>query len=262
MVATTDRARLVARGTARAKRLIDNVLESVSPVYRGHQDQVFGATSYAQCGEDLIVANVFKLLGVQRPSYLDIGGHHPLHCSNTAFFYMAGSRGVVVEANPDLIAPYRAARPEDLVVNVGAASRSGNMKYYRIDRTSGRNSFSEESARAFVEAYPQFRIQDVLDVEVCSLADIIERYCSGRFPDFLSIDVEGLDTEILRSYDFATRPTVICAEFVSAGSEVGDSISNVLSAHGYLLYARTWGNGIYLTQEAARQLSIPSAVSH
>src|SRR4051812_41063504 len=57
--------------------------------------------SYAQQGEDLAVASIFGLLGVGRPTYLDVGAGDPVEGSNTYLFYERGCRGVLVEPNPD-----------------------------------------------------------------------------------------------------------------------------------------------------------------
>jgi len=242
-----DRARWIAASEAIASETL----------YAGCPDQPFGSSTFAQFGEDMIIINVFHLLGIERPTYLDVGGHHPFHGSNTALFYKRGSRGVVIEANPSLIEIYRAGRPEDTVVNVGMAAQRDTLAYYRFDDFSGRNTFSKEIADAFVAQYPQFRVRDTLEIEVLTLRDVIDRYCGGKFPDFMSIDVEGLDVEILESFDFSTRPTVICAEFISgADSDAGASITAVLKGQGYVLYARTLGNGIFITADAAARLDL------
>ncbi len=67
-----------------------------------HPDQRFGGVTHAQHGDDIIIRAVFDNLGIDNPSYLDIGAHHPTNISNTKLFYDAGSRGINVEANPNL----------------------------------------------------------------------------------------------------------------------------------------------------------------
>lgn len=42
--------------------------------------------SYSQCGEDRILAFIFRSLGIDKPSYLDIGAHHPYMLNNTMYF--------------------------------------------------------------------------------------------------------------------------------------------------------------------------------
>ena len=63
--------------------------------------------------------DVYKRQRVTRPSYLDIGAHHPTHFSNTYFFYATGSSGVTVEPDPTLHAQLRNKRPNDVHLNVG-----------------------------------------------------------------------------------------------------------------------------------------------
>lgn len=91
-----------------------------------HRNQKFGRTTYAQHGEDLMICNLFSIIGVDRPGYLDLGAHHPYVISNTALLYERGSRGVNVEANPVLLDAFREARPEDVSVNLGVGPERGH----------------------------------------------------------------------------------------------------------------------------------------
>ena len=75
--------------------------------------------SYSQCGEDLIIAFLFRSLGIERPGYIDIGAHHPTYLSNTRLLYARGSRGINIEANPALIRRFRTQRPGDVNLNIG-----------------------------------------------------------------------------------------------------------------------------------------------
>ena len=58
-----------------------------------------------------------------------------------------------------------------------------------------------------------FHIAEVIQVRVELLKDIINEYCGGVFPDFMSLDTEGLDEMILGSLkDCPSLPKVICTE--------------------------------------------------
>ena len=48
--------------------------------------------SYSQTGEDIIIKTALADLGISKPSYLDIGAHHPYYLNNTALFYKQGSQ--------------------------------------------------------------------------------------------------------------------------------------------------------------------------
>ena len=47
---------------------------------------VYGNKSYAQSGEDIILRQLFDIIGVAVPRYLDIGANHPVHLSNSYSF--------------------------------------------------------------------------------------------------------------------------------------------------------------------------------
>jgi FkbM family methyltransferase len=220
--------------------------------YAGHPDQPFGGVSYAQFGEDLLLLNLFSALAIQRPSYLDIGAHHPVHCSNTALLYARGSRGVCVEANPNLVPAFAEMRPEDLTLNIGCSAKAGTLDFYMIDQASGRNTFDRATADAFIAAHPQFTIREVRQISVVPLDDIVATHCGGRWPDFLSLDVEGLDFAVLEASRITSiaGPKVICVEAVAGNdTDSTSAIERLLSGRGFVPAARTVANIIFCRRE-------------
>ncbi len=169
--------------------------------YRGHPDQYFGCITYSQHGEDLMILNLFKQIGVDRPSYLDLGAHHPSDIANTRLLYERGCRGVNVEANPSLIEAFIIERPEDVNVNAGVGFSYGQELFYMYDDRSGRNTFSKKEVERF-EAQSDFRVKKVIKLMTLPLSAIIKKYCNGIFPDFLNCDIEGMDYRILEQVDF------------------------------------------------------------
>lgn len=104
--------------------------------------------SWAQQGEDLILRSVFEGLGIQAPTYLDIGAFHPSISSNTYLFYAQGARGVLVEPNPSMGDLLRRARPEDTVLAAGIGiDERREADYYVIRNTPQLNTFSKEQAQ-------------------------------------------------------------------------------------------------------------------
>ncbi|MGH7047003.1 MAG: FkbM family methyltransferase [Stellaceae bacterium] len=213
--------------------------------FSGHADQAFGPVTYAQFGEDLILLNIFSKLKIARPSYLDVGAHHPVNCSNTALLYARGSRGVCVEANPNLIKAFTEMRPEDVVLNIGVGSAAGMLDFHMIDALSGRNTFDRATAEAFVKTNPQFSIREVRKIPVLALDEIVARYCNGHWPDLLSVDIEGFDYEVLRasSLSLAKGPKVICVEAISGDDRNrGSELEGLLATRGYAPVGRTCSN--------------------
>ena len=211
----------------------------------------YGSSSYAQCGEDLIVRYLFQLCGIPQPSYVDIGAHHPYYLSNTALFYISGSRGVNIEPNPLLITEFNRQRPADVNLNIGVASLEGQLEFHCFEDAT-LSTFSEAEAETLIRA--GHKETACIPVPVLPLEKIVEQYCAGRFPDFLTIDVEGFETEILSTIDYARNyPKIICVETANY-SPTGrggkrQELMEFVEEQGYVLYADTNLNSIYIKEE-------------
>jgi FkbM family methyltransferase len=222
----------------------------VKTVYQGHPDQHYGPTTYSQHGEDLFIVNLFNLIGIEKPTYLDIGAHHPFHISNTALLYERGSRGVNVEANPNLIEDFYLHRPEDMDVCAGVIPvlTQSTAKFLMYDEKSGRNTFSYKEVKEYGK-----EIKQQIDVEVFTINEIVHDYCAGVFPHFLSIDIEGFDFQVLESADFRTSsPIVICVE-----TRMGQSVSarSFMRERGYVSVARMGENLIFVREDHTKFLN-------
>jgi hypothetical protein len=121
--------------------------------------------SFSQCGEDLIISDLFRFLDVPRPAYLDVGAFLPIYSNNTYLFYQRGSRGVLVEPNIDLIPELRAKRPGDAVLNVGIGlTEERSADYYCLSMPQ-MNTFSKDEAEGLVRSEgPGLRIRRVTKV--------------------------------------------------------------------------------------------------
>jgi len=205
--------------------------------------------SFSQCGEDMIAWFLFSLRGIDRPRYLDIGAHHPTYLSNTALFSLLGARGLNVEPDPGLFAAFPLQRPRDINLNIGIAETAGEMTFYRMSDPT-LNTFSQEEAERLAQR-PGFAIRERVRLPVEPIASVLARH--QFVPDFVSIDVEGRDLDILRTYDFERhRPLVICAETLEfqgapAGRKNTDLIE-FLQARGFAVYADTHINTIFLDE--------------
>jgi FkbM family methyltransferase len=217
----------------------------------------YGNISFSQTGADFLLLNLFELLGITNPSYLDVGAFHPTVISNTALLYSRGSRGVNIEANPALIENFYKARPEDLNINIGITPCGGEVEFYRIDSFSGRNTFDPEAAHGFVHENPSFQISDTLVLETITLNKAVDTYCNGIFPDLLLIDIEGLDLNVLESTDFSSsHPKVICVETVDfKGESRYRDFAYLLLLKGFVPYCRLIADAIFVWNENAKELN-------
>ena len=213
-----------------------------------------GRESYAQCGEDLIIAYVFNALGRKIITYLDIGAHHPSYLSNTCYFYRRGHRGVCVEPDATLLAAFGRERGGDTLLNIGIAPEEGVADFYVLS-TPTLNTFSKVEADRFA-SYGVQRIERVEKVAIRNVNAVMREHFSGP-PDLLSLDVEGLDLPILRSLDFANfAPDVCCVETLSYTEDRSecklDDIIEFMLSKDYFVYADTFVNSIFVRRSAWR----------
>jgi FkbM family methyltransferase len=211
--------------------------------------QYKGRTSYAQDGEDLMLYSLlYNVLKLQKPSYLDIGAGDPVQGNNTYAFYGSGSRGVLVEPNPTLVDALRRVRPADVVVNAGVGvSDVALADYYVIRDQWPLNTFSPEDVAALRRRSKEDPVEKVIKMPLIQINRLIKDHFD-KAPDLLSIDIEGMDLDVLKSLDFhAYRPAAICAETKNP-SQSHDStpIAKLLRSKNYCACAGSLYNTIFV----------------
>ncbi len=213
-------------------------------------------TGYSQFGEDLIVNFLFNSLGIQQPTYLDIGANHPRFISNTYFFYKRGGRGVLVEPNPRLSKMLKTVRPRDVVLEVGIGLAAATQADFYIfgGFADGLSTFSKSEATHWetvgLRGHGKIQIEKVIQVPLVSINQIIAENFSGKAPNFLSLDVEGLDLDVLKGLEFDRfAPDVICVETLGYDGNQATfkkhDIIEFMLAKKYVAYADTRVNTIF-----------------
>lgn len=165
--------------------------------------------SYGQDGEDLILDRLLE--GQAKGFYVDVGAHHPVRFSNTYLFYRRGWRGINIDAMPGSMRGFKRIRPKDINIECGVASRSGRLSYYRFNEPALNTLDPLEAER---KNKPPYRILDQVDIAVERLDCLLAQYLpADQKIDFLSVDVEGKDLEVLESNNWTQfRPRFILAE--------------------------------------------------
>jgi len=173
--------------------------------------------SYSQEGEDLILLRIFekKRIGF----YVDVGSHHPFRFSNTYLFYRLGWRGINIDATPGSMKLFNKFRKRDINIEVGIGEKEDILTFY-IFNDPGLNTFDENLARQRNGKMGYYIIKE-LPVKVYPLSKILEEYLpEGQEIDFLNVDVEGKNFEVLKSNDWSTyRPKVVLAEILCSSIE-------------------------------------------
>ena len=214
----------------------------------------FQRLSYSQCGEDCIIDFIFKMLKIDKPSYLDVGAHHPFLYNNTFLFYERGCTGVNIEPDPFLFEAFDLTRPKDINLNIGIGfKKETEMADFYVMSTRTLNTFSKSDADRY-QKNGTYKIENVKQIPLVSINQIIEEKFNKGYPNFISIDVEGLDFEILNHLDFSKyRPEVLCVETLTFTEDNSEQkitrIIDYVCSQDYLVYADTNINTIFVDRK-------------
>ena len=196
--------------------------------------------SYSQEGEDGILRRVFA--GQPTGFYVDIGAHHPKRFSNTYSFYLLGWRGINVDPAPGGMRLFNKLRPRDVNVEAAVANGHETLTYHEFEEPT-LSGFSRPMSLGRDERGP-YKIIRQREIKTVTLAEILDEHLpDGQTIDFLNIDVEGLELEVLESNDWTKyQPTIIMAEDLGIHQMPtnGESpVERLLRQLGYELFAKT-----------------------
>jgi len=189
---------------------------------------LFGYSAYAQFGEDTVLLELFK--DKDKGRYVDVGAHHPYRYSNTYLLYKKGWHGVNIDPNPYTITLFKRARPTDSNICSGVGC-AGVLTYYRFSDPAV-NTFKENEANKWKKK-SFLKFLGTTDVEVKPLSELVH----GPI-NLLTIDVEGMDLEVLQSYDWTHFPSVIIIE--------GTDSKPFLVQKGYRLHTVCGASNIFI----------------
>lgn len=206
--------------------------------------------TYSQAGEDQILNFLFQTIGISKPTYIDIGANKPDFGSNTYFHYhIKGSRGVCIEPDVHLFEKFKKARPEDTCLNVAIGFDEKREADFFIFNEPSLNTMSEEEAMTR-DAAGEYKLVSKIKTQVMRLEEILQQYVNG-LPEYVSLDVEGIDFEVLKSFDFATYPIPVwVVETIDYSTnhikKKNWEIIEFMKGKGYFVYGDTYINTIFV----------------
>lgn len=171
--------------------------------------------SYAQNFEDVMLARAFS--GQSSGFYIDIGVWHPTVDSVTKHFYDQGWNGINVEPIPERFSTIAEARTNDVNIHAAISSAPGPLEIHQVAGT-GLSTVRSDYAKRHLDAGFEVR---TLQVPTLSLRALCVEHVLGRSIDFMKIDVEGAEAEVINSGDWnAFRPRIVLVEAVEPNSTV------------------------------------------
>jgi FkbM family methyltransferase len=201
--------------------------------------------SYSQWGEDKLVWEYFQRR--TKGFFIEVGANEPEGNSQTLFLEQRGWEGILVEPQAECCERLRQARPRSQVFQVacGAPAQRGKA-LFRFAAQSDRSTLASQAPAEEVT------FTHSAEVEVVTLDDLLARAGNPQ-PDFLSIDVEGAELDVLKGFDLARhRPGLILVE-----DYVYDlGLHSHLRSRNYKLVKRTGSNNWYVPTGASFPVSL------
>ena len=146
--------------------------------------------------------------------YVDIGAFDPRKISNTYHFFQKGWRGINVDGNEVAIAQFNRYRPNDINVFscIGNVAQPQRITFYKFYDPALNTFKVDELPR--IKKYHQLDPIETVEVPLCSLTHLLDKHApTGQPIDFISIDVEGADFDVLQSNDWVKyRPKAVLIE--------------------------------------------------
>lgn len=225
------------------------------PVFRAlvaHLAQLKAATRpgrfTAQDGEDVLLAELF---GYKTDGYfIEIGAYDGLHLSNSYFFEQLGWHGLLVEPLPEKAAACRRNRPGSVVIEAALGGQPGTATLTEVLDGGAREDVlsyiggNEQIAAKLARLNAQTRSYQVA-VKTFPQVMAEAGLRPGTAIDFISIDCEGMDLEILQTIDLNQwQPRIFILE------SAGEATTAYLRQHGYTPMLRIRANTLYSRQPA------------
>jgi len=211
---------------------IRKITEGIS-IDEAFQKKVLGSNS--QYLEDIHLDSIFK--NQSTGSYIDIGANDPVIFNNTKLFYDKGWRGINIEPNRQLYDKFCCERPDDTNLNLGISDSVGELTFYEMTphTLSTFNKFEiSENIKKF-----SAKVVSETKIPVTTLNDIYVSYVKGKSINFMSIDTEGFEHQVIAGNNWEKfRPAVIIIEI---DHDRDNSIYNILKSLNYELFLN---NGI------------------
>jgi len=180
--------------------------------------------SYSQYAEDLIIQSYFPK-ELKSGRYVDIGCHHPRRGSNTYGLYQKGWTGILVDLEQVKVLANQMIRRRDKVI-LAAVSDAEEWIEVFSDKVYSTNTTIKKNASKIND-------QSIGKVKTQTLTTILNEQKFQKNFELLSIDVEGVDLQVLKGLDLKSyQPQIICIE----NWNCNDGVAAVLNSeiHHYL----------------------------
>jgi FkbM family methyltransferase len=192
--------------------------------------------------------------GLCNGTYIEMGALDGLRSSNTHVFNKVfGWKGVLVELSPKNYQNLVKNRPNEIAtVNAAVCASGQTVHWYQSpsNALSGVWEFTNESYRRRWWKNATLK-DDAVAIECSPLNDILKQHARQHsFFDIFSLDVEGAEFQVLKSFNFnETSFGIIVVENDDTNQRKNMAVKSLLRFNGYNLVQRLGNNDIFANNQ-------------
>jgi FkbM family methyltransferase len=156
-------------------------------------------------GVDLILNDIFK--NKKKGFYIDICCHHPMINNHTYLFYKKKWTGINIDLDFNSIDMFNFFRPKDINKQCALSNTVEETELYFYHNRAAKNTISKAFGHDAVT---------VRNIKTNTLNNIIDdENLNNQVIDFLSIDVEGNELNVLKGFNLKKfKPKIILLEYI------------------------------------------------
>jgi FkbM family methyltransferase len=205
---------------------------------------------YSQSGEDQYLNEViFK--NKQNGVYIELGAFDGIVYSNTKFFEESLHwTGILIEPHPIIYNRLVENRPHNVLCNDLVSCHKDPLEFrYFVDYYAPCSGVESTLSQHHMDVYfnnEHYRSlqQDKIVIKPKTLTEIIQS-TSITHIDFLSLDVEGHEYEVLQSWDFSIPIDIILIEMLAVEPDKDQLCRDILIKNNYQFISICGCNEIY-----------------
>ena len=183
--------------------------------------------SYSNWGIDMMADFIFR--EKNKGVYIDIGCHHPMINNNTYPLYKRGWNGINIDIDYSAIDSFNFLRSKDTNIEIAVSDTIGNSDLFFYHNRAAKNTLSKEKG---------LDAKQIRSIKTTTLNKIIqESIYKDQKINFLTIDVEGFELNVLRGFDFKKyKPELVVVELIQGGMTefFHQNITNIQNSDIYL----------------------------
>ena len=209
---------------------------------------------FSQCQEDQFLHKHF-CKDKMRGTYIELGAVDGIFQSNTKFFEDSMQwSGILIEPEQNKFKQLQQNRPNNFLVNELVSCERDALVYRCIEGIEAVAGVASSLSHHHLEAYydcEKFKYlhQYTRLITPKTLTEIIKSTPITHI-DFLSLDVEGHELEVLKSWDFSVPIDLILMETLGVDCEKETMCRDLLVQHGYHFKCKCAHNEIFVHETA------------